>query len=643
MGLGITHKQLGMVAVLLAGTFLAVLNATLLTPALPHIMSDMGVASTTAQWLTSGYALTEAVVIPLSAYLMGRFPTRRLYIGGLSLFAAGSLVAAVSTAFPVLLLGRVLQAVATGAIMPMVSSIVLLVFPREKRGSAMGMVGLIIGFAPTVGPTLSGLLVDHIGWRAIFVIVTAAATVVLAVACLTLESFGWFKRTRFDAPSVALSSVGLVCLLYGLSTFSSSANHAVTAVLVFAGVALIGLYARRQLALEEPMLRVGILRTRNYRTTVVVIALFQAALMGMETVMPLYIQGTLGQPATVSGLTLLPGSLVGAVTGFFAGRLFDRYGVRKPVLVGGTVIVVAAVCFALLRADTLVILVAVVYALMAVGIQFTMTPLNTWGVNSLSNDAIQHAQSTSNTINQVAGSFGTALLVSIAAAVSNATVGLGEVERTFAGYHAAFCTTAILAVAAVAAIFVFVHERKGAAAPASAGASTFVPTPAGQPTVRDAMNPDAPTVSADATMREVIALIARTDTAGVAVVDGRGELVGYVTDGAIARFLARSDKTYASPSANAFALFEDGGDLRAHLAELADRNVMELAVQRVVTVDADMQLDRACNVFSQRDVKKVPVVSGGRLVGALSRRNVIDYLMGELEKTSREGGGSPRP
>lgn len=225
------------------------------------------------------------------------------------------------------------------------------------------------------------------------------------------------------------------------------------------------------------MLRVGILRTRNYRTAVVVIALFQAALMGMETVMPLYIQGTLGQPATVSGLTLLPGSFIGAVTGFFAGRLFDRYGVRKPVLVGGTVITVAAVCFALLRADTLVVLCSVVYALMAIGIQFTMTPLNTWGINSLPNDAIQHAQSTSNTINQVAGSFGTALLVSIAAAVSNAAVGLGEVERTFAGYHAAFCTTAILAVAAVAVVFVFVRERKGAAAPASAKTSTCAPRP----------------------------------------------------------------------------------------------------------------------------------------------------------------------
>ena len=173
MSLGITKKQLIMVIVLLSGTFTAVLNATLLTPALPTIMVDMGVASTTVQWLTSGYALVEAIVIPLSAYLMGRFSTRRLFVGGMSLFAAGSLVAAISPNFAVLLAGRMMQAAATGAIMPMVSSVILLVFPRERRGSAMGIIGLIIGFAPTIGPSLSGVLVDLVGWRMIFAIITA--------------------------------------------------------------------------------------------------------------------------------------------------------------------------------------------------------------------------------------------------------------------------------------------------------------------------------------------------------------------------------------------------------------------------------------------------------------------------------------
>lgn len=182
MGLGISKSQFRMMVVLLSGAFVTVLNATLLTPALPTIMGDFSVSSTTVQWLTSGYALTEAVVIPLAAYLMGRFSTRRLFIGGLAIFGCGSLVAALAPMFPVLLIGRIMQASATGFVMPMVFSVVLLIIPRERRGSAMGIVGLIIGFAPTIGPSLSGVLVDALGWRAIFGTVTVLAVVILLFA-----------------------------------------------------------------------------------------------------------------------------------------------------------------------------------------------------------------------------------------------------------------------------------------------------------------------------------------------------------------------------------------------------------------------------------------------------------------------------
>lgn len=335
MGLGISKKEFRMMAVLLSGAFLAVLNATLMTPALPTIMGDMGVDSTTVRWLTSGYALTEAVVIPLAAYLMGRFSTHRLFIGGLTLFGCGSLVAALAPAFPVLLAGRVMQAATTGFVMPMVFSVVLLLIPRERRGSAMGIVGLIIG---------------------------------------------------------------------------------------------------------------------------------------METIMPLYIQGVLGHTATVSGIAMLPGAVIGAFTGLFAGRLFDKHGVRRPVLVGAAGITVGLIGFVSLQIDTPIVAVTLVYAVMAIGMQFTMTPVNTWGVNSLPNDAIQHAQSTGNTMNQVAASFGTALLVSVAATVSANTTSLTGLENTFFGYHAAFCITALLAGVAVVLIVALVRDGKRAKAGADAAA-----------------------------------------------------------------------------------------------------------------------------------------------------------------------------
>lgn len=702
MGLGLSKNQFRMMAVLLSGAFLAVLNATLMTPALPTIMGDMGVDSTTVQWLTSGYALTEAVVIPLAAYLMGRFSTRRLFIGGLSIFACGSLVAALSPSFPVLLAGRVMQAAATGFVMPMVFSVVLLLIPRERRGSAMGIVGLIIGFAPTIGPSLSGILVDTVGWRAIFGIVTTLAVVIVLLAAKELAPFGEFRRTKFDALSVVLSTIGLVSLLYGLSSFSSSSNLAINAALIVAGLAIIGAYAWRQLHLDEPMLRVGILRTAQYRTVVIIIALFQAALIGMETIMPLYIQGVLGHSATVSGMTLLPGAVIGAFTGLFAGRLFDKHGVRRPVLLGAAVIAVGLVGFvAVFRVDSPIYVVALFYAIMAVGIQFTMTPVNTWGVNSLPNDAIQHAQSTSNTINQVAASFGTALLVSVAATVSGQVSVLAGVERTFTGYHAAFCTTALLAGCAVALILAFVRDKKraqvanGAATPAAAAdaagatageqaaglamaageetgsslrASTgSAPAFAGKPaasagetqaatpasagnleptaderaatfvqvanaalnglTLAQAMNPHAACVQDTATMGQVIGLIAATDTTGVSVVDSAGKLVGYVTDGDIMRYLARLDMNLSSPMIGVNLAAKETETLEARITALGALNVMELATKRVVSVDLDTPLDVACGVLAKRKIKKVPVTKDGKLVGALSRRNILHAII----------------
>jgi MFS transporter, DHA2 family, multidrug resistance protein len=662
-----SKQELKMVAVLLTGTFIAVLNATLLTPALPTIMRDLDVTSTTVQWLTSGYALTEAVVIPLAAYLMGRFSTRRLFIGGIGLFCAGSVVAACAPAFGFLLAGRVMQACATGFVMPMVFSVILLIIPRERRGSAMGVIGLIIGFAPTIGPSLSGVLVDTVGWRAIFAIVAVLAGIVVLLAIKELKPYGEFRRGKFDAPSVVLSTVGLVSLLYGLSSFSSSDNLAVTVALIVVGLALVGAYAYRQLHLDEPMLRIDILKTKQYRTVVIIIALFQASLIGIETIMPLYIQGVLGQSATVSGMAMLPGAVIGAFTGLFAGRLFDKHGVRRPVLIGVCGVACALVGFVSYQVDSPILMVTLVYSIMAVGIQFTMTPVNTWGVNSLPNEAIQHAQSTSNTINQVAGSFGTALLVSVAAAGSAAHGELSGVQQTFAGYHVSFCTTTCLVACAIVLILVFVRDSKkakasagtadadcadkakpgSAAGDASADAGTgddafdvINPNPAFKHaadkalagfTLEEVMNENAVTVRDTAAMREVIELIAKTNTTGVSVVDESGKLVGYVTDGDIMRYLSRIDFHMSSPQTGMSISVKDEDEIGKRLSDLAGLNVMELATTRVISVDVDTPIDVACGILAGRRIKKMPVTRDGVLVGALSRRNILHTMVNVYE------------
>lgn len=647
MALGVSRRDIVMVAVLLSGTLLAVLNQTLLSPALPAIMASLQVDATTVQWLTSGYSLVEAVVIPLSAYLIGRFSTRRLFIGFLMVFMVGSLAAALAPNFAVLLLGRVLQAVCTGAVMPMVFTVILLVFPREMRGTAMGVIGLIIGFAPAVGPSLAGLLVDSVGWRWLFGIVTGLAVLVIVLAIATLRNYGDFKRSKFDVLSVVLSTVGLVCLLFGLSTFSSTDNMVLTLALIAVGVIIIGFYVRRQVTMPQPMLKVDILRTRKYAIGLIVIVIVQAALMGTGVITPLYIQGIREYSATMSGLAMLPGALIGALMGFVSGRLFDRYGVKRVVVPGSFVALLGAIGLTMLGMNTDFIFITLAYTVLTVGLQFTMTPLNTWAVNALDNSVIQHSQGVSNTMNQVAASIGTALLVSISALASQMMPNAPELEQMYTGYHMAFCTTAILMAVAVVVILVFVNDKSKKKIPVEAGArveetsasrGAVVNLQANRPvldastgcgalTAKAAMNASPVLAKTSDSMRSVIRLMATHDTSGIPVVDEAGALTGFVSDGDVVDYLGKHEIAVLDATLNLYRFIDDS-DMRERLVNLLDLNVMKIATKRVVFIDEDTPLDVACRVLADRRIKKVPVVKDGGLVGTLSRRDLVHAFSG---------------
>ena len=653
MALGVGRKEMVMVGVLLVGVLLAVLNQTLLSPALPAIMNDLAVDATTVQWLTSGYSLVEAVVIPLSAYLIGRFSTRQLFISAFALFTAGSLAAAIAPNFWVLLLGRVLQAACTGMSMPMVFTVILLVFPREKRGTAMGVIGLIIGFAPAVGPSVAGLLVDSVGWRALFGVVTALSVVVIVLAVAVLKNYGDFARAPFDKLSVVLCTVGLVCLLYGLSTFASTDNMIVTVALMVAGLALCLLYVRRQLKLPEPMLQVGILGTRKYATSVIIIVIVQAALMGTGVITPLYIQGVLGFSATMSGVAMLPGALIGAFMGLVSGRLFDRFGVRRVVIPGVIVAVLGASGLVRLGIDSGFITLTLTYTVLVVGLQFTMTPLNTWGVNSLPNSVIQHAQGVSNTLNQVAASMGTAVLVSISALAPAVAPDAPALEQSYLGDHMAFITTFTLMCVAALIILFFVRDKARAAGAVAATAAERGQEPvdyaAGFDGVTvdaiedDALDPDHTYTAAEvmnrepvcardtAAMAEVIRLMDANQTSGLPVVNAAGDLVGFVSDGDVASYLGKTEIALLdSTLLNGYRYIDDETEA-SRLRDLLALNVMAVATKRVISVDAATPIDEVCSLFAAKRIKKVPVVQDGKLVGTLSRRNIMRSLVEAID------------
>ena len=643
--MGLTREQMRIVVVLIAGATIAVLNQTLLSPAYPSIMADLAVDASTVQWLTSGYSLMEAIIIPLSAYLVGRFPTRRLFIFGLSLFAIGSLAAALAPVFGILLLGRVLQAAACGVVMPMVFTVVLIIFPREKRGQAMGIVSLIIGFAPAVGPSISGLLVDSIGWRALFVAVFVLAAIIVVCACLFLKSYGEFEPTTFDVPSVLLCLFGLLTLLYGLATITKSTNSALCIALIVVGIVLLALFVRRQLKLDVPLLNVTVLKTRNYRTAVIIVAMLQAALVGIGVLLPIYLQNLMGISALGTGLIMLPGAVLGAIFGYVAGNMFDKLGARKVIIPAAVVAAIGGCGLVGFQLDSSLAYIILVYTLLGIGMQAIMTPLNTWGLNSLDNRVIQHANSLQNTTNQVGASLGTAILVSLSATSTFLFPTMEAAEQTMVGDRIAFAFTALLMVIVLIIVLAVVRDKVAAcdAGPAwNAGAeavaeaadtteATHFPTSADENIPVDlAMNRDPYYVQDTATIREVAQILADKKTSGVPVVDANKKVVGFISDGDIMKYIGRSDAAILDATCMLYRV-QDNENFVQRVANLIDLNVMRIATKSAVAVQAGSELEEACRVMANKRIKKMPVVNEqGVLVGSLSRSDIVRTTMENL-------------
>ena len=626
--MGLTHKQKMIVVILLAGAVLAVLNQTLLSPAFPIIMADLHVDATTVQWLTSAYSLVEAVIIPLSAYLIGRFSTRKLFIAGISIFAFGSLLAAFAPFFAILLLGRVFQAIACGIVMPMVFTVILLIFPREKRGSAMGMVSLVIGFAPAVGPSVSGILVDGIGWRALFVVVFILALIIIIASIITLESYGEFEPSSFDKPSVALCSLGLLSLLYGLSSISSAQNIALPLALIAVGAVLLFFFVRRQFKLEIPLLRIEVLKTHRYTITVIVIVLLQAALVGTGVLLPIYLQNLIGVSALQTGLIMLPGAVIGASVGFFAGRLFDRIGPRKVILPGAFISFVGGLGLVALNLDTPIVFIICVYTCLSVGMQAIITPLNTWGINSLDNKVIQHANALSNTLNQVGASLGTAVLVSLSATSTFLFPEMPTIEQTMAGDKIAFCFTASIML--VIFVIVLAKVRDAKTSPLSTIPVHFPTKADDNIAVNLAMNSEPYYVHSTDSIRSVAQILASNKTSGVPIVDNKNKVVGFVSDGDIMKYIGRNDAAILDGSLMLYRVPDDQSFV-GRVAELLDLNVMRIATKNVISVDSGSELDKACRLLAEKRIKKAPVVDEkGILIGSLSRSDIIRSTMANL-------------
>ncbi|OMD43181.1 MFS transporter [Paenibacillus borealis] len=400
--------------IMILGAFLATLNQTVMSVAVPGLMIDFNISAATAQWLTTGYMLVNGVLIPITAYLMQRFTTRELFQTSMFIFLAGTIVSALATSFPLLLTGRMIQAAGAGIIMPLLTNVILALFPREKRGAAMGMVGLAIIFAPAIGPTLAGYILEHYTWEMMFYGMIPLTVIVIICGFIYLRNVSTRSYPKIDMISVILSTIGFGTLLYGFSRAASAGWSSAEVLLSLgAGILSLALFTWRQLASQNPLLDLRAFKYNMFSLTTVISIAVTIVMYADMMLLPLYLQNARGYTAMESGLLLLPGALIMGLLMPVTGKLFDRFGAKWLAIIGLLITIATTLSFVNLTDSTSYSYLVLMSTGRRIGMALLLMPIQTLGLNQLPAKLNAHGTAISNTVRQVAGAVGTSLLVTV--------------------------------------------------------------------------------------------------------------------------------------------------------------------------------------------------------------------------------------
>ena len=442
--------------VFLLGAFICYLNSTFMNVALSDIMKDLNISVSTAQWLSTGYMLATGIIIPFTAFLIDKFKNRTLFFISIGLFTIGTIIGAFATNFAMLLTARLIQGFASGIIIPLMQTVFMIIFPIEKRGFAMGIVGIVLAFAPAIGPTLSGWIINIYPWRYLFYVTLPFAILDLILGYFLLKNVTENKSVHFDIISFIGSTIGFGGLLFG---FSNAGNYSWTDINVYLsliiGIVFLIIFVWRQLNMEEPMLNLAVFKSTVFTFATIISMIAYAGLISSELILPMYLEDVRGSSAFDTGLTLMPGAIVMGIMNPITGKLFDKFGARYLALTGLTILTLGTFGLSFLSVSTHIIYIISIYAIRMLGISMLLMPLSTSALNSLHKNLYAHGNAANNTLRQVAGSIGTSLIVTL---MSKSTISSGYTDPAKAqvyGMNVSFaCTAALTLVGLIIAFFV---------------------------------------------------------------------------------------------------------------------------------------------------------------------------------------------
>ncbi len=450
---GISRK--GIFFVLVLGSVITSIVSTVMSTALPVIMTDFNIPASQAQMVTSIYSLVSGIMILATAFIVKRFPTKNLFFAGMGLFAAGILCCAVAPTFSVMLLGRVIQGVGYGIIISMTQMVILIIIPSAKRGFAMGIYGLAVTFAPVVAPMIAGVIIDHWGWRLIFWIILLFCLVDFICGAKFMKNVLENSRPSFDILSMVLASVGFTCIVLMAGNMGSYPFISVqVALLLVIGLAAMIMFAIRQMRIESPLLNLRVFKTRDFTVAVIICMIFYALMNGMSTIIPILVQTIQGQSAAVFGIVIAPCALITGLMSPVAGKLYDRIGMKPLAMLGTTLVLISEISILFVKEDMSSYILIIPLAVLGFGMSFVMMNLATFGMEKL--EGIQKTDGTAlmTCLRTIGGALGAAGFVSLM------SVGVTDSNYTIANVRHSYVGMVILAAVCVALAFGFIKREK---------------------------------------------------------------------------------------------------------------------------------------------------------------------------------------
>lgn len=437
----------------------AILSAaqSVVTTGISGIMADFNISSTTAQWIYSSFLLVLGVMIPLSAFFTRRFKVKTILLASLSLFLIGSLIAFIAPNIEALILARVIQAVGSGILLPITQIVLFKVIPEEKWQIYMGLFGFIIGIAPAIAPTAGGLIIDYVGWRSIFLIFAAAIAVLIVIALVVVKLEFETGPYPLDPSSLVLCVLACVGIMLGFSNIAENGFDLIWVILpIVIGAVSLVLFVKRQFGIETPLLDLKALKNKYFFFGTLFSALLYFTMCGLNVIMPLFVQNVAYHSATVSGLVLLPATLVMIVFNFVGPLMANKIGVRKVLILSCIFTIVGYLLMMTYRVDSSVEYMIATQIVRAVGAGLGLMPAVTWTIAVVSGD-VEDATAINNTVRQIIGAIGSALAVVLMAIFAGGNVARNAVS--VAAFGQTSLVMAVLAVVSLVIVIIYIKDE----------------------------------------------------------------------------------------------------------------------------------------------------------------------------------------